>query len=156
MEMVNGGVILMPKFGRKSREHLETCHSDLQILFNTVIEEVDCSVTCGYRNKEDQDKAVASGNSKAVYPEGKHNSNPSTAIDVYPYPIDFNDLPRFYYFAGWVLAKAEILRNVGEIANKIKWGGNWRGLNNGKIDFSYNKRKDVLDDLPHFELVPDE
>ena len=146
----------MPKFGSKSRSHLETCHPDLQTLFNAVIEVVDCSVTCGYRNKEDQDKAVASGNSKAVFPEGKHNSNPSTAVDVYPYPIDFDDLPRFYWFAGGVLATAEILRNVGEITHKIKWGGNWRGLNNGKIDFSYNMRKDVLDDLPHFELMPDE
>ena len=26
----------MPKFGRKSREHLETCHADLQTLFNAV------------------------------------------------------------------------------------------------------------------------
>ncbi len=146
----------MPKFGTKSRERLDTCHPDLQTLFNAVIEEVDCSVTCGYRNKEDQDKAVASGNSKAVFPEGKHNSNPSTAVDVYPYPIDFDDLPRFYWFAGWVLAKGEILRNVGEIIHKIKWGGNWRGLDNGKIDFSYNMRTDVLNDLPHFELIPDE
>ena len=145
----------MPKFGRKSREHLETCHSDLITLFNTVVEEVDCSVTCGYRNKEDQDKAVASGNSKAIFPEGKHNSNPSTAIDVYPYPISFDadDLPRFYWFAGWVLAKAKILRNVGEITHEIRWGGNWKGLNSGKIDFSYNMRKDVLDDLPHYELI---
>ena len=143
----------MPKFGSKSRGHLETCHPDLQTLFNTVIEVVDCSVTCGYRNKEDQEKAFNSGHSKARYPDGKHNSNPSTAVDVYPYPIDFDDLPRFYWFGGWVLAKAEILRNVGEITNKIKWGGNWRGLNNGKIDFSYNMRKDVLNDLPHFELI---
>ena len=29
----------MPKFGRKSREHLETCHIDLQTLFNAVVEE---------------------------------------------------------------------------------------------------------------------
>ena len=146
----------MPKFGSKSRDHLETCHPDLITLFEAVVVDVDCSVTCGYRNKEDQDKAVASGNSKAVYPDGKHNSNPSTAIDVYPYPIDFDDLHRFYYFAGWVLAKAEILRNVGEITHKVKWGGNWRGLNNGKIDFSYNRLDKVLNDLPHFELRADE
>ena len=143
----------MPKFGSKSRHHLETCHPDLQTLFNAVIMVVDCSVTCGYRNERDQEKAFNSGNSKVHYPDGKHNSNPSTAVDVYPYPIDFDDLPRFYWFGGWVLAKAEILRNVGEITNKIRWGGNWRGLNSGKIDFSYNKRKDVLDDLPHFEII---
>ena len=145
----------MPKFGRRSREQLETCHTDLQTLFNTIIKEVDCSVVCGYRNKEDQDKAVASGNSKAVFPEGKHNSNPSTAVDVYPYPIDFEDIDRYYWFAGWVRAKAEILRNGGEMLYKVRWGGNWDGLNNGEIDFTYNRRKDVLDDKPHFELIPD-
>ena len=143
----------MPKFGTRSKEQLSTCHNDLQVLFNTVIKEVDCSVTCGYRNKADQEKAYDEGNSKVHYPHGKHNSNPSTAVDVYPYPIDYKDLSRYYWFAGWVLAKAEILRNVGEIANKIRWGGNWDGLNSGKIDFSYNKRSDVLDDLPHFELI---
>ena len=143
----------MPKFGTSSRDRLATCHKDLQVLFNAVIEEVDCSVICGYRNKEDQDEAVASGTSKAVYPKGNHNTNPSTAVDVYPYPIDMKDMDRYYWFAGWVLAKAEILRNVGEITHKIKWGGNWRGLNNGKIDFSYNRRKGVLDDKPHFELI---
>ena len=31
----------MPKFGRKSRERLETCHKDLQVLFNHVIENID-------------------------------------------------------------------------------------------------------------------
>ena len=143
----------MPKFGTRSKEQLATCHEDLQTLFNAVIEVVDCSVTCGYRNEKDQEKAFNSGNSKAHFPDGIHNSNPSTAVDVYPYPIDFDYLPRFYWFGGWVLAKAEILRIVGELTHKIKWGGNWRGLNNGKIDFSYNKRKDVLDDLPHYELI---
>ena len=144
----------MPNFGTRSRENLETCHPDLQILFNAVIREIDCSVTCGYRNEADQEKAFKSGNSKAHYPHGKHNSNPSNAVDVLPYPVDWNDLDRFYWFSGWVLAKAEILRNVGEISHKIKWGGNWRGIKDGKIDFSYNIRSDVLDDLPHYELIP--
>ena len=139
----------MPKFGRKSRERLETCHPDLQTLFNAVIEEIDCSVICGHRNKEDQDKAVASGHSKANYPKGKHNALPSNAIDVAPYPIDWDDLIRFYYFAGWVLAKAKILKNVGEISHNIRWGGNWRGFENGVIDF----KKNTFNDLPHFEII---
>ena len=50
----------MPKFGRKSRERLETCHPDLQTLFNAVIEEIDCSVICGHRNKESQKVAIPS------------------------------------------------------------------------------------------------
>ena len=143
----------MPKFGRNSREHLETCHTDLQTLFNAVVEEIDCTVSCGHRNEEDQEKAVDEGFSKVHFPDGKHNALPSNAIDVLPWPVDWNELSRFYWFSGWVLAKAEILRNVGEISHKIKWGGNWRGIKDGKIDFSYNRKSDVLDDLPHYELI---
>ena len=139
----------MGYFGRKSRERLNTCHADLVTLFTAVAEEIDCSVICGHRNEADQEKAFDSGHSKVHFPHGKHNSNPSTAIDVAPYPIVWNDLPRFYWFAGWVLAKAEILRNVGEITHKIRWGGNWNGIKKGRIDFKDNK----FDDLPHFELI---
>jgi len=139
----------MGYFGRKSRERLNTCHADLVTLFTAVAEEIDCSVICGHRNEADQERAFDSGHSKVHFPHGKHNSNPSTAIDVAPYPIVWNDLPRFYWFAGWVLAKAEILRNVGEITHKIRWGGNWNGIKKGRIDFKDNK----FDDLPHFELL---
>jgi len=139
----------MGYFGRKSRERLNTCHADLVTLFTAVAEEIDCSVICGHRNEADQERAFDSGHSKVHFPHGKHNSNPSTAIDVAPYPIVWNDLPRFYWFAGWVLAKAEILRNVGEITHKIRWGGNWNGIKKGRIDFKDNK----FDDLPHFELI---
>ena len=139
----------MGYFGRKSRERLNTCHGDLITLFTAVAEEIDCSVICGHRNEADQEKAFDSGHSKVHFPHGKHNSNPSIAIDVAPYPIDWNDMDRFYWFAGWVLAKAEILRNVGEISHKIRWGGNWNGIKKGRIDFKANK----FDDLPHFELI---
>ena len=142
----------MPKFGRKSRERLETCHKDLQVLFNHVIENIDCSVLCGHRGEKEQNEAVASGRSKANYPHGKHNASPSNAIDVAPYPIDWNDNERFYYFAGFVLATAKILKDIGEISHNIRWGGNWRGIRNGVIDFS----KNTFDDLPHFELLPND
>ena len=144
----------MGYFGRRSLERLNTCHTDLITLFTVVGEEIDCTVDCGHRNEEDQEKAVASGNSKVHFPDGKHNASPSNAIDVLPYPVDWDDLPRFYYFAGYVMAQAELLREVGEITHRIKWGGNWRGLNNGRIDFSYNMKPRVLDDLPHYELIP--
>ena len=52
----------MPKFGRKSRERLSTCHEDLQDLFNEVIKYVDCSVLEGHRSQERQDKLYDEGN----------------------------------------------------------------------------------------------
>ena len=77
---------------------------------------------------------------------------PSNAVDVVPYPVDWNDRERFFYFAGLVLAMADMLYDVGQMKHKVRWGGNWRGFNNGVIDFS----KNTFDDLPHFELIPDE
>ena len=41
----------MAKFGRKSRERLETCHEDLQDLFNEVVRFFDCSVLEGHRGE---------------------------------------------------------------------------------------------------------
>ena len=139
----------MPKFGSTSKKRLNTCHIDLKILFNHVIKQIDCSVLCGYRNKKDQDKAVAEGHSKAKYPNGRHNAMPSNAVDVVPYPVDWNDRERFFYFAGLVLAMADMLYDIGQMKHRVRWGGNWKGFENGKIDFS----KNTFDDLPHFELI---
>ena len=52
----------MPKFGKRSKERLETCDKRLQIVMNEVVKHVDISVLCGHRNKEDQNSAVATGN----------------------------------------------------------------------------------------------
>ena len=139
----------MPKFGRRSRERLETCHSDLQVLFKHIVEDIDCSILCGHRGEEDQNKAVAEGRSKAVYPKGRHNASPSLACDVAPYPIDWDDKDRWYFFAGFVLSTAKVLKDLGEISHDIRWGGNWRGFKNGVIDF----KKNTFNDLPHFEIV---
>lgn len=83
------------KFGQKSLERLRTCHDDLQLLCHSVLQEMDITVLCGHRNKEDQDKAVAAGNSKLSYPKSKHNSLPSQAVDIAPYPVNFNDIESF-------------------------------------------------------------
>ena len=128
----------MPRFGRRSKERLATCHEDLQKVFNEVIKHVDCSILCGYRNEEDQSAAVASGHSKAQYPNGRHNKVPSNAVDVAPYPIDWEDTERFTLFAGFVLG---IAKSMGI---DLIWGNDWDG------DF---KTKDTnFRDYPHFEL----
>ena len=107
----------MARFGRKSRERLGSCHSDLQKVFNEVIKHVDCSVVCGHRSEHDQNKAYDEGRSKVKYPDGKHNAKPSNAIDVAPYPIDWEDRERFTLFAGFVLG---IALSMGI---RLRWGG---------------------------------
>ena len=64
---------------------------------------IDCSVLCGHRGEEDQNKAYDSGNSKVKWPNGRHNKKPSIAVDVAPYPIDWKDRERMTYFAGMVM-----------------------------------------------------
>ena len=128
----------MPYFGKSSKKRLSTCDDRLQKVFNEVIKHVDCSVLCGHRGKDDQNKAYKEGKSKAKYPNGRHNRQPSLAVDVSPYPIDWDDLERQTLFAGFVLGIAK------QMGINLIWGNDWDG------DF---ETKDTgLKDYPHFEL----
>jgi peptidoglycan L-alanyl-D-glutamate endopeptidase CwlK len=129
----------VPKFGRKSRKRLKTCDEDLVFLFEEVVKYFDCSVLEGHRGKRLQNKYFKEGKSKLKFPEGNHNKKPSTAVDVVPYPIDWEDRERMTYFAGFVKGVALIL------GIPIRWGGDWNGNN----DLKDNN----FDDLPHFELM---
>lgn len=129
----------MPKFGRTSRNNLSTCHPDLQRLFNEIIKYYDCSVLCGHRSKEEQDKAFHEGRSKVQWPNSKHNGMPSKAADVAPYPIDWNDTKRFYMFVGIVRGFAA---NMGI---NIRCGADWDG--------DMEVKDQNFHDLPHFELL---
>ena len=128
----------MPRFGYTSKQKLSSCHPKLQELFNEVIKRVDCSVLGGHRGKEEQNKLHEEGKTKVRYPKGRHNAKPSNAIDVVPYPIDWNDRERFTLFAGYVLGVAD------RMGISIRWGGDWN------MNFKVNDNK--FDDFPHFEL----
>lgn len=129
----------MPKFSETSIERLATCHPDLQRLFHEVVKTFDCTVICGHRGEREQELAFLHGKSKARFGQSKHNTVPSRAVDVVPYPIDWQDIRRFYLFAGYVLKTAETL-NI-----KVRWGGDW----NGNLEVKDNN----FNDLPHFEIV---
>ena len=129
----------MAKFGSKSKKNLSTCHEDLQKVFNEVIKYVDCSVLEGHRDERTQDRLYEEGKTKVRYPMGRHNSSPSRAVDVVPYPIDWKDRERFHLFAGFVLGMA---RGMGIT---LRWGGDWN------MNFEVDDNK--FDDFPHFELI---
>lgn len=128
----------MPAFGSNSKANLYTAHVELQRLFEEVVKGYDCTVICGYRSKEDQDKAVAQGLSKTPYPQSKHNRKPSVAVDVAPYPINWKDEKRFYHFAGYVMGVAE------RLGIPVRWGGDW--------DSDNDLNDQTFMDLVHFEL----
>ena len=131
----------MPRFGRKSRKNLETCDERLQQVFNEVVKTYDCSVVCGYRGEEDQNKAFKGGRSKVKYPNGRHNASPSKAVDVYPYPISMKNLDRMVHFGGYVLG---IAKSMGI---DLIWGRDWNSE-----WFLNDRNKTTFKDFPHFEL----
>lgn len=143
---IHSRTMKMPKFSQQSISNLSTCHTDLQILFSEVIKTFDCKVLEGFRNEANQEKAFSAGNSKLHWPNGKHNRTPSIAVDVSPYPVDWNNLSRFYWFAGFVLGTACQLKAFGKISHDIRYGGDW----NRNYDITDEKG---LRDLVHFELV---
>jgi len=118
---------------------LHSCDDRLIKVFNEVIKTVDCSVLEGHRNKAKQDEYYDEGKSKLKFPSGRHNQFPSMAVDVCPYPIDWDDRERFHLFAGFVLG---IAKSMGIT---LRWGGDWN--RNWEVD------DNKFDDFPHFELV---
>lgn len=107
-----------------------------------VIKRWDCTILCGYRGKEDQDEAVRTGKSKRPWPTSKHNRQPSPAVDVAPYPVDWNDTARFARFIGRVEAVAE------DLGYEVVWGADWDRD-------GYTKDESFID-MPHLEVYKKE
>lgn len=130
----------MPNFSRKSQARLNTCHPDLQRLFNVVVGLFDCTILYGYRGEAEQNRLFLEEKSKVQYPDGKHNSRPSMAVDSALWPVpEWEDLKSFYYFAGVVKGIA-MLMNI-----PIRWGGDW--------DSDNDLNDQTFNDLLHFELI---
>ena len=128
----------MPYFGKSSKKRLSTCDDKLQKVFNEVIKHVDCSVLEGHRSKDRQNKLYEEGKTKVKYPNGRHNRQPSSAVDVTPYPVDWKDRERQTLFAGFVIGVAN------QMGINLRWGGDW--------DQDFQVVDNRFDDFPHFEL----
>lgn len=140
----------MSKYSASSKARLETCHPELQILFKRVLPDFDHSVLCGHRDKAAQTKALNDGKSQLAWPDSKHNALPSLAVDAAPYDytisgIDWEDLERLAYFAGFVKGVAQTLYDEGQMEHKLRWGGDW--------DSDTNVKDERFRDMVHFELV---
>lgn len=134
----------MPKFSESSMQKLRTCDPELQILFNYVIRYFDCKVICGERGEEAQNKAFAEGFSTIQYPHSKHNSFPSKAVDVIPYPIEWENVNRMRYFIGFVKGVAQMLKEYGTMDKEIITGIDW--------DNDTVLKDQRFNDLPHFQI----
>ena len=121
-----------------SLEKLATCDPRLQALVQAVEKDWDLTVLCGTRNQADQEAAFAAGATKVHFPNGRHNKNPSMAVDMTPFPINFDDKERLVLFAGLVIGHAKAM------GLNIRWGGNWKQ--------DWDMRDNSFNDLDHFEI----
>lgn len=129
----------MPSFGLESSRRLAELHPDLQKVMNEAIKYVDFSITCGFRNQVDQHKAFVEGKSKLDWPNGEHNKQPSRAVDVAPYPVNWNDNEAFTLLAGVIYG---IACTMGV---KLRIGADWDG--------DFNILEHSFKDRPHIELA---
>jgi peptidoglycan L-alanyl-D-glutamate endopeptidase CwlK len=106
----------MHSFSTISESRLMTCHHDIQTLFREVIKAADCTILCGHRTQAEQDHAYAIGTSKLKFPHSRHNAMPSTAVDVMPVPLDWNNKAQLLAFQ--VVVKEAAAR----LGIKIQWG----------------------------------
>lgn len=128
----------MPTFSKTSLQRLATCDTRLQDLCLQAINLFDFTVIEGHRDASKQQALFDQGLSKARPGQSKHNVYPSMAVDLAPYPIDWQDKERFRYLGGIMVGLAY------KMAIPLRWGGDWDG-DGVFVDQS-------LIDLPHFEL----
>tara|TARA_B100000902_G_scaffold395236_1_gene453374 strand:+ start:425 stop:823 length:399 start_codon:yes stop_codon:yes gene_type:complete len=130
----------VPIFGKKSKERLKGVDVRLVNVLNEVVKYFDITVIEGLRSQERQDELVAQGKSKTKF--GKHVQG--KAVDIAPYPIDWNSRDDFHYLGGFVLGVAS------KMGVDIRWGGDW---SDSSLSQSARTTKDNnFDDLVHFEI----
>jgi len=124
----------MPRFGRKSKERLKGVDAKLVNVANELIKLMDVTVIEGLRSQERQNELVAQGKSKTKF--GKHVAG--KALDLAPYPVDWEDRERFHYMGG-------LVRGIGHsLGVSVRWGGDWDS--DGEI------KDNNFDDLVHVEI----
>lgn len=144
----------MFKFGKRSREKIDTCHNDLIVIMEESLKTsmVDFGVSEGHRSVEDQQKYFKEGKSRidGIKRKGKHNYSPSLAVDIYAYVEGKKNLAfdkvHLGYLGGHIMATADRLFKEGIVSHKLRWGGNWDG--DGTL-----LHDQKLWDMPHFELM---
>ena len=125
----------MFRFGRRSRKRLEGVDAKLVNVLNELIKIMDVTVIEGVRSEKRQLELLKKGATKVKY--SKHMSG--KAVDIAPYPIDWEDRERFHYMGG-------MLRGIDQqLGIRVRWGGDWDS--DGEI------KDNNFDDLVHVEIL---
>jgi peptidoglycan L-alanyl-D-glutamate endopeptidase CwlK len=125
----------MYKFGKRSKERLKGVDHRLIMILDELIKIMDVTIIEGLRSAERQEELLKKGATKVKY--SKHMEG--KAVDLAPYPIDWEDRDTFHYMAGMV-------RGIGHLLNiKVRVGADW--------DSDGNTKDNSFDDLVHIELI---
>ena len=124
----------MPKFGKRSKERLRGVDTRLVNVLNELIKIMDVTIIEGLRSKQRQEILLKEGKTKTKF--SKHIEG--KAVDLAPYPIEWEDRDRFHYMGGMIRGIAKQL-NIN-----VRWGGDW--------DSDGETRDNRFDDLVHVEI----
>tara|TARA_R110000824_G_scaffold68141_1_gene176429 strand:- start:81 stop:461 length:381 start_codon:yes stop_codon:yes gene_type:complete len=124
----------MPRFGKRSKERLKGVDRRLVSVLNELIKIMDVTIIEGLRSEQRQEKLLKAGSTKTKF--SKHIEG--KAVDLAPYPIDWEDRDRFHYMGGMIRGIAKQL-NV-----PVRWGGDW--------DSDGETKDNSFDDLVHVEI----
>lgn len=154
--------------GKNSKKQYDTLHPDLQMIVSWGLKycAVDITLVEGHRPQAKQfeyykkGRELQNGKWVLVKPKakitnvdgykvkGKHNYNPSLAVDFKAYVPDKPQLDwdtvHLTYIGSSLIMIAEMLYLEGLIQHKLRWGGNW--------DKDGDLADNTLYDRPHVEL----
>lgn len=132
------------KLGQRSLDRLSGVNSSLVAVLKKACESMpfDITVLEGVRSYERQQELLKQGATKVSV--SRHMSG--NAIDIAPYPIDWEDTKRFKQMAHEMFAAAK------ELGIIIRWGGNWSRIDENQPYPPIAPGKKKLIDMPHFEL----
>lgn len=160
----------MASFGKGSKKQLDTLDTRLKSILIEAIKIIDFTIVEGHREKEKQNEYFARELTTVKFPNSKHNSNPSKAVDIAPYVNgkgivwhsdpelleyikectgdDFSKDKEFLEFLEnikrWFYLKG-IIKGIGHSQGVVIRGGEDWDRDNNFEDQSF-------DDLPHFEI----
>ena len=131
------------KLGNRSKENLKGLHPDLIKVVERAIEisDQDFTVIEGLRTTKRQQDLYAQGRTKpgniVTKADGvKNKSNHQAksdgyghAVDIVPYPIDWDSKSKFDNIS------VAMLKAADELNVEVEWGGNWK-----------------FTDMPHYEI----
>ncbi len=122
----------MPSFSKRSLTNLNQLHPLLQKVCRETIKVFDFTILDAQRGRAEQERAFKDGFSRAHFGQSAHNYYPAVAMDICPYPIDWNNIDAFKDLNGVLMPIAK------KLDVPLEWGGTWKSIR----------------DYPHYELKP--